>query len=168
MQNAILGRVLGAALTLASAASSAATLGYQTVPFELTGVLLEVAGPSARCPSQFGGTITGYGDSPLAGRLSFVATDCITPAPPIFNFSRGRFIIMTTSGDQIFASYSGQMIPTGEGTQYTFTGASFQITGGTGAYLFASGGGTLLGNEDMATGQGTLKLTGRMSYWVVR
>jgi hypothetical protein len=168
MQNAILGSALGAALSLASAASSAATIGYQTVPFEVAGVMQEVAGPSARCPSQFGGTITGYGDSALIGRLAFVATDCITPAPPIFNFGKGRFIIMTTSGDQIFASYSGQMVPTGEGTNYVFTGASFQITGGTGAYLFANGGGTLDGTEDMATGQGTLKLTGRMSYWTMR
>ena len=168
MQKAILGAALGAVLSLASAAASAITIGYTTVPFEVSGVMLEAAGPSARCPSQFGGTITGFGDSTQIGRLSFVATDCITPAPPIFNFSKGRFIIMTTSGDQIYASYSGQMIPTGEGAQYIFTGATFQITGGTGAYMFASGGGTLDGKEDMVTGQGTLKLSGKMSYWVTR
>jgi hypothetical protein len=165
MQNAIHRAVLGAAIAMASAATVAAPISYKTESFEVAGVLQEAAGPEERCPSQYGGTITGHGSSALLGRLAFVATDCITPSGPLFTFDKGRFIIMTTSGEQIFASYSGQFVPTGQGAQYIFSGATFQITGGTGRYLLASGGGSLQGNEDMLTGVGALKLTGKISYW---
>jgi len=164
MQKAIL-LAAGAALSLASMTASAASISYKTEALEVVGVLQEIAGPSARCPTQFGGTITGHGMSTTLGPLAFVANDCITPSGAIFTFNKGRFIILTASGDQVFASYSGQMVPTGVGTQYTFTGGTFQITGGTGQYIFATGGGALDGGEDMATGAGNIKLTGKISYW---
>jgi len=165
MHNATRRGALGAVFSLVSAAAFAGPISYKTESFEIAGVIQEVAGPAAHCASQFGGTITGHGESALLGRLAFVANDCITPSGPIFTFSNGRFIIMTLTGEQIYANYSGQMVPTGQGAQYAFTGASFQIIGGTGRYLLASGGGTLQGNEDMSTGAGNLKLTGRISYW---
>ena len=162
MHQAILTLAGGVALALASGAASAQ---WVTTDLQVTGVIQEVPGPSARCPSKFGGTITGHGSSTLLGRVAFVANDCTTPDGPIFNFSRGRFIVMTMSGDQVYANYSGQFVPTGQGTNYVFSGATFQIVGGTGQYMFASGGGQLQGTEDMATGAGTISMSGRMSYW---
>jgi hypothetical protein len=157
-----------AAVTLllaASASASAAEWVVQTL--EVEGTLVEVAGPANRCPSKFGGTISGHGNSAMmGGKVVFIATDCITPAPPLFNFSHGRFVVMTTSGDQIFANYSGQFVPTGEGAKYVFSGASFQVTGGTGKFSRISGGGSLTGDEDMITGHGNLKLSGRVRYLV--
>jgi hypothetical protein len=97
--------------------------------------------------------------------VAFVGSDCITQDGAIYNFSRGRFIIMTVSGDQVYADYSGQFVPTGQGANYVFSGATFQIVGGTGRYFFATGGGTIQGTEDMLTGAGTVQLSGRMSYW---
>lgn len=141
-----------------------ATAGAANHVFDLKGVLHEQPGPSARCPSQFGGTIVGSGDSALMGRTVFIATDCITPMGPLYNFSDGRFIITTTSGDQVFATYSGQFVPTGEGTKYVFNNATFQVTGGTGQYAKASGGGSLTGDEDIVTGQGTVQLSGQILY----
>jgi hypothetical protein len=162
MHQAILKLAGGAALALASSAASA---HWTTTNFELSGVIQEAVGPSARCPTNFGGTVTGYGNSALMGRVAFVGNDCIAPDGPVFNFSRGRLIIMTVSGDQLFADYSGQFVPTGQGTNYVFSGASFTIVGGTGRYMFASGGGQLQGTEDMVTGAGTVSLSGRISYW---
>ncbi len=162
MHQAILKLAGGAALALASSAASA---HWTTTNLEVTGVIQEVPGPSARCPSQFGGTITGHGNSTLLGRVAFVANDCITQDGAIYNFSRGRLIIMTISGDQLFADYSGQFVPTGQGTNYVFSGATFTIVGGTGRYIFANGGGQLQGTEDMLTGAGTVSLSGRISYW---
>ncbi len=162
MQQAILKLAGGVALALASGAASA---HWTTTDIELTGVVQEVPGPSPRCPSNYGGAITGYGVSALLGRVAFVANDCITPNGNIFNFDRGRFIIMTQSGDQVYADYSGQFVPTGEGADYVFSGATFTITGGTGRYIFASGGGQLQGKESMLTGTGTIALKGRISYW---
>jgi hypothetical protein len=146
------------------AATGASANPATTKPFEITGVFQEQVGPSLRCASKMGGTLAGQGDSALQGRVAFIATDCITPSGPLFNFSEGRLIVVTTSGDQIFANYSGQFVPTGEGTKYVFSGATFQITGGNGQYAKASGGGTLSGGEDIVTGAGNLKLSGQIRY----
>ena len=162
MHHAILKLAGGVALAVVSGAASA---HWTTTDIEVTGVIQEIPGPSLRCPSKFGGTITGHGSSALLGRVAFVANDCITPNGATFTFDRGRFIIMTLSGDQLYADYSGQFVPTGQGTAYVFSGATFQIVGGTGRYIFASGGGQMQGGEDMATGAGTVKLSGRISYW---
>lgn len=140
--------------------ASAGNKTYQDL--ELSGVLQEIPGPSLRCPSKFGGTILGYGDSALLGRVTFLSTDCITPSGTSYTFSDGRFMITTLSGELLFASYSGQFVPTGEGTNYVFSNASFQITGGTGRYAKASGGGNLYGSEDMASGKGTIQLKGQI------
>ncbi|HBZ08227.1 MULTISPECIES: hypothetical protein [Massilia] len=156
-------RALTASLLLAATAQASAG-GWVTKPLEIEGVLVEAVGPANRCLSKFGGTISGHGESALMGKVVFIATDCITPIGPLFNFSNGKFIVMTTSGDQIFANYSGQFVPTGEGTNYVFSGATFQVTGGTGKYAKITGGGVLSGGEDMATGAGNIKLSGRVLY----
>ncbi|MGH8854923.1 MAG: hypothetical protein ACREWI_11650, partial [Telluria sp.] len=146
----------------ASVSASAGSL--VTKSLEITGVVQEEVGTSPRCPSTIGGTIVGHGDSPLVGKVVFIGSDCITPSGVLYNFSDGRIIIMTKTGEQIYANYSGQFVPTGEGTKFVFNNASFQITGGTGRYFKASGGGGFTGGEDMATGAGTIKLTGRITY----
>ena len=162
MSSSILRLASAAALVLASVSASAVTA--KTQAFEVSGTLVEQPGPSARCVSNFGGTITGHGVSPLVGRVAFVATDCITPQGPLFNFDQGRFIIMTADGDQIFAAYSGQFVPTGVGAAYVYSGATFQITGGNGKFHKATGGGTLSGGQDMLTGTGNVQLSGQIHY----
>ncbi len=152
--------VVGSALVMASAAASAT---YVTKPLSVSAVIQERVGPMPRCASKFGGTITGHADSAVLGRAVVISTDCITPSGPLFNFSQGKMVIMTVTGEQIFADYSGQFVPTGEGAKFVFSGATFQITGGTGRYWRASGGGSLTGGEDMVTGLGTAELNGKIS-----
>lgn len=155
-----------AAVTLLlAAAASASAAQWKMETLDVEGTLVEATGPADRCLSKFGGTISGHGSSAMmGGKVVFIATDCITPVPPLFNFSNGKFIVMTTSGDQIFANYSGQFVPTGEGAKFVFSNATFQITGGTGKFSKATGGGVLTGGEDMMTGAGNIKLTGRALY----
>jgi hypothetical protein len=154
-------RTATASVLFATALS--ATAGNTTYQdLEISGVLQEVPGPSARCPSKFGGTIMGYGASALLGKLTFLSSDCITPNGSSYTFSDGRFVITTLTGELLFASYGGQFVPTGVGTQYTFNSATFSITGGTGKYFMATGGGSFTGGEDMVTGQGTIQLKGRI------
>lgn len=153
--------VIGSTLVLATAAASAATV---TKPLTISAMIQERVGPSLRCPSQFGGVITGQADSALLGRAVVIGTDCITPSGPLFNFSRGKMIIVSTTGEQIYADYSGQFVPTGEGAKYVFSGATFQVTGGTGRYFRATGGGSLNGFEDMVTGLGNAELSGTITY----
>jgi hypothetical protein len=151
---------IATASVLMSAALSASAGKQTSQDLELNGTLQEIPGPSPRCPSQFGGTILGFGDSNVLGKVGFLSTDCITPSGTSFTFSDGRFMITTLTGEMVFAAYSGQFVPTGEGTNFVFSNATFQITGGTGRYAKASGGGDLTGGEDMATGKGTIKLKG--------
>ena len=153
--------LVGTALVLSSVAANA---GNVTKALTVSAVIQERVGPMPRCPSQFGGVITGHADSALLGRSVVVSSDCITPSGPLFNFNQGKMVIITTSGEQIYADYSGQFVPTGEGTKFVFSNATFQITGGSGRYWRASGGGTLSGGEDMVTGVGTAELNGKITY----
>jgi hypothetical protein len=162
MSKSFLRAAAAAMLMSAAAGAFAAPASYKD--FELSGVLQEIPGPSARCASNFGGTIMGFGSSELLGKLTFLASDCITPSGASYNFSDGRFMITTMTGELLFASYNGQFVPTGEGTKFVFSNASFTINGGTGRYFKATGSGTLNGGEDMATGQGTIQLKGRVLY----
>jgi len=156
-----------AAVSLLLAASATASAGdWVVAQLDVEGTLVEAVGPADRCPSKFGGTISGHGKSNMmGGKVVFIATDCITPVGSLYNFSNGKFIVMTTSGDQIFANYSGQFVPIGQGAKYVFSGATFQVTGGTGKFKKASGGGSLTGDEDMITGTGNIKLAGRLLYF---
>ena len=154
------------AVTSLLLAASAGSMAASTVnvPIEINGVLQEIPGVNLRCQSKFGGTIIGRGEGAVTGPVAFVANDCITQGAASFTFSAGKMIIIAVAGDQIFADYSGQFVPTGEGTKYVFNGATFQVTGGTGKFFKATGGGTLTGGEDMSTGAGTIKLAGTISY----
>ena len=160
MFKSVLRFATGAVLMSAALCASAAPAAYKD--FQLSGVLQEMPGPSARCASHFGGTILGFGSSAAVGKVTFLASDCITPNGSTYTFSDGKFLITTLTGELIFANYSGQFVPTGEGTKFVFNNATFQVTGGTGRYAKASGGGDLTGSEDMTTGQGTLNLSGRI------
>lgn len=163
MNLVFLGSVLVCVAVASAANIEAAPLGARQ-SMAVDGVIQERVGPMPGCASNFGGTITGQGDSATLGRVVFIATDCITPSGALFDFQKGRLVLVTVGGDQIFANYSGQFVPTGNGTNYVFSSATYQITGGRGRFLLATGGGTLTGGEDMATSLGTLKLEGTLSY----
>ena len=159
MFKSVLRLATGTVLLSAALCASAESVKYRD--FKVSGVLQEIPGPSSRCASNYGGTILGYGTSTV-GKVTFMAADCITPNGATYTFSDGKFMVTTMSGELIFANYSGQFVPTGEGTKFVFSNATFQITGGTGRYTKATGGGDITGAEDMATGQGTIQLTGRI------
>jgi hypothetical protein len=150
----------GCLLMSAAICASAADTAYQD--FSVAGVFQEVLGPSLRCPTRLGGTMTGYGASPTLGRIVFLGGDCVTPSGSMFTFSEGRFILTTLDGELVYASYSGQAVANTDPTHLTFTGATFQITGGTGRYKHATGGGTLDGTESVVTSQGNIALKGRI------
>ena len=152
------------ASVLMSAALTATAAKPTSQDFQVSGVIQEIPGPSPRCASQFGGTILVFGDSNVLGKVGFLSSDCITPNGATYTFSDGRFMITTLTGEMVFASYSGQFVPTGQGTNFVFSNASFQITGGTGRYHRASGGGDFTGSQELLTGTGTIKLNGKITY----
>ena len=157
---AVTSLLLGA--SLAAPAASAAKL--VTEPLVISGVIQEVLGPSLRCPSKLGGTLVGHGNDPVLGPVAFMGNDCVTPNGPLLTFSDGRITLLTRSGEVIYANYSGQAVPTGEGNKVAYSNATFQIIGGTGRYHRASGGGDFTGSQDLVTGSGTIKLNGKITY----
>lgn len=156
---------IATASVLMTAAIGASAGNSNTQDLEISGVFQEVVTPSLLCPSKTAGNLAGYGDSEeLGGRVVFLSSDCFTQNGTTFTFSNGKFLITTMTGELLFANYSGQAIPTGQGTQAAFNGATFQITGGTGRYAKASGGGNITGTEDLVTAKGTIKLSGKITY----
>jgi hypothetical protein len=151
---------IGVVLATAMCSASAGKPLYNEI--EISGVFQEVIQASSNCPSGQSGHLSGYGNSAQLGRIVFLSSDCFNQTGPVFNFSNGKFMIATTSGEVLFADYSGQILLTGEGMKGVISSATFQITGGTGRYLKAKGGGTINGTEDLSNGQGTIQMNGRV------
>lgn len=156
---AVASLLLGASFT--TPAASAASL--VTKPLVISGVIQEVLGPALRCTSKLGGTLVGHGSDAGLGQVAFLGTDCVTPNGPLLTFSNGRITLLTKSGEVIYANYSGQAVPTGDG-KVAFSNATFQITGGTGRYHRASGGGDFTGSQELLTGAGNIKLSGKITH----
>jgi len=147
------------------AASFSASAGPTVVgTLEVKGVFNEKIGPAPQCASTLGGKLAGHGETAEGTPVAFVGGDCFTQSGTTFTFSNGKFILLYPNGDQIFANYSGQFVPTGAGTAYVMNGGTFTITGGSGTYSRALGGGYLSGTEDLSSGAGTIALSGRIHY----
>jgi len=157
-------RVATASVLMSVAFGASAGNKHKTYEdLEINGVFQEIVTPSLLCPSKLSGNLAGYGDSDaLGGRVVFLSKDCFTQNGTTFTFANGKFMITTMSGELLFADYSGQAIPTGKGSEAAFNGATFQITGGTGKYFKATGGGDITGTEDLLTAKGTIQLKGRI------
>ena len=96
-----------------------------------------------------GGTMTvGYKNRGYTGVATVSATDCATES---FVFSNGKMIITATiNGSTLYASYQGSFASAPNSPILTMNkGAKFTITGGTGVFEGASGGGTLSGTVDI-------------------
>lgn len=147
------------------AASFSASAGPNTVKaLEVKGVFNEKIGPALQCASTLGGKLAGHGEAIDGTPVAFVGGDCFFQSGTTFTFSNGKFILLYPNGDQIFANYGGQFIPTGAGTAYVMNGGTFTITGGSGTYSGAIGGGYLSGTEDLSNGAGTIGLSGHVYY----
>lgn len=150
-------------LTTSAMMSITAATDAMSAVFTVNAIIEEETGFKPGCASQFGGTITGNGISSL-GRVSLEGGDCITPMGSSLSFE-GKMTFNFSHGNEIFADYHGLFTPTGIGSLYTFTNSFFEITGGTGNFLHASGGGRLLGGENISSGVGVLQATGTISNY---
>ena len=119
-----------------------------TVPLKISAVTQEKSGLNPDCPSGFGGTTTGTGKSTHMGQISIAANDCITPADNHYAFI-GKLTITTANGDKISGDYSGSLVPTDTVPVYSFSNATFQITGGTGRFSKASGNVDVMLSQDI-------------------
>ena len=121
------------------------------------------------------GQLRGTGQATAGlGSVRATSQDCINPlgldpnVPTAFGFVSGTglqgLVFTTSTGEQVHAVYAGTLTPQA-GRPYAINGF-FVVTGGTGRYARASGGGTLTGTENIAASpaQGEIALTGRIAY----
>ena len=140
-----------------------ALAGPTNVPLKASVVTQEKMELNPDCPSGFGGTTTGTGKSTHMGKISIAASDCITPVDNHYTFI-GKLTITAANGDKLSGEYSGSLVPTDTVPIYSFSNATFQITGGTGRFLKASGSVELQGSQDIKTGKGKMEADGKISY----
>lgn len=156
-------RILSSLVLLA--ASFSASAGPTVVKaLQIKGVFNEKIGLALQCATLLGGKLAGHGEAIDGTPVAFVGGDCFSQSGTTFTFSNGKFILLYPNGDQIFANYAGQFIPAGSGTAYVMNGGTFTITGGSGTYSGALGGGYLSGTEDLSNGAGTIGLSGSVYY----
>ena len=132
------------------------------VPLNVSVLFKEKVGFRPDCPSQFGGTANGIGAGTHLGVFSFMATDCITPIDFYFSFE-GDFLLTAINGDELSGIYGGLFIPVNGGPVHRLEDATMEITGGTGRFAQATGGGTLTGGEHLNTGIGVFQVDGTIS-----
>lgn len=131
---------------------------------QISAIFQEVILPNKNCPSGLSGKLSGYGEANELGQIAFLSADCFSQNNGSFTFTDGKLKIMTSTGDLLFADYSGQVVVPNNSTRGVLNAATFQIRGGTGRYKKATGGGEISGTEDLTTGLGTIQLKGTIDY----
>jgi hypothetical protein len=133
-----------------------------TVPLKATILISETIQVLGMPPCILQGNISGVGVANRLGKLTVASTDCINPiGPTAFAFSSEHVVLRLANGNEIFARYFGTL--TQEDSIGVIAGG-FEITGGTGRYLGATGAGSVKGVEDMTTGKGQIQLVGTISF----
>lgn len=148
-----------ASMLLAASIMSGITADAISAPLTISAIIKEQIDFAPGCPSLVGGTINGTGISSPLGNVSLAGKDCFTPVENGFSFA-GKMVLTVSRGDELFADYSGFFTPTSHPSIFAFTNSIFTLTGGTGNFLNATGGGELLGGEDIQTGSGFIYATG--------
>lgn len=131
-----------------------------SAPLTMSAIINEQLDYAPGCPSLVGGTISGTGISSL-GNISLAGNDCFTPIETGFSFA-GKMVLSLSHGDELFADYSGFLTPTSYPSIFAFTNSIFKLTGGTGNFLNATGGGKLSGGENIQTGVGFIYASGKI------
>ncbi len=123
---------------------------------------LPVRGTAPACNGEYPVPISlvGTGHATHMGLFSETQTHCLSLATG--EFSLGQFIINGANGETVSGTYSGLLVFTSPTT------ASIQgvvrITGGTGKFAGATGGGNVSGTLDLSTGEANdLLLKGTIS-----
>jgi hypothetical protein len=128
-------------------ATAALALAADQVPFVATFTSSVPGGSLPSCPALVPLATVGTGQATHLGL--FTATEGLCLNPGTGEFSSGHFTLTAANGDTISGTSHGQLVPTGS-TTATIYGV-FVITGGTGRFSGATGGGVATGSLDLTT-----------------
>ena len=154
----------------------AAQAGPRDMPFRATLKISETVSFTGTAPCFAIGLLSGSGQGAYLGQVKAASQDCINPAgvfdpngPTAYSFTSGSgpdgLVFTASDGAQLFATYAGTLTPR-PGAPHAVNG-HFVITGGTGRFEAATGGGTLQGSEDISRvviGEGEITFEGRLAY----
>ena len=120
------------------------------------------AGELAGMTTGSGSMTIGYKKRGYSGTVTVRATDCATAD---FKFSKGKMVITAVNGSTLTADYSGSFSMVTAPNLIMNNNAKFVITGGTGVFDGATGGGDLGGtiNVTGAAPDGTTELPGTLT-----
>jgi hypothetical protein len=93
------------------------------------------------------------------GAASTTQSHCVNP--PSLDFTDGIFTFTFANGGSFSGTYSGTLVPTAPPV-FAIKG-TFTITGGTGSFAGATGGGTASGTQNFANGEFSLQLNGSVT-----
>jgi hypothetical protein len=147
---------LGASLAIVPPAAA-------ETPFKSDFTLQASFSPGA--PGVFLGTTYGAGHASHLGRVTATSTEVLdfTASPGRLTVRDGRLVMVAANGDELHWSYGGGgALPDASGTS-AITG-TFVITGGTGRFATASGGGTVEGLASVVTNIVSLSYRGTITY----
>lgn len=106
-------------------------------------------------------SLSGAGHALHLGRINVEQDHCVNLlGPDPLAFTDGRFTLTAANGDTVTGTYGGRLQPTGTPNLFAID-ATFLITGGTGRFAGASGGGIATGMTDLLTSE--IELAGRVS-----
>jgi hypothetical protein len=130
------------------------------VPFKVTFNATSTAADVPRCP-VLTVEVHGTGHATHLGRLTVDQSNCAAPLGTTFAITDGEFTLTAANGDQVVGAYFGELVPLAP-PLFSIDGA-FTITGGTGRFTGATGGGDVSGVQNFATGEATISLVGTVS-----
>jgi hypothetical protein len=114
-------------------------------------------------PCQTSGVIvdvTGSGHATHLGDFTTHYRECFVPATGAV--TDGSFTLTAANGDTMSGTYGGQVSPTGDPTVFAYNDPG-DITNGTGRFARASGSVDTRGVVNLATGEYSGTITGRVS-----
>ena len=157
-------RILIASLAaLLLTATPVATASIAT-PFKSEATLQASLTPTS-VPGVFTGTLTGEGRASHLGSVTLSLTETLDFAmsPGVIVVRGGRMVMVAANGDELHWTYEGTgSLPDADGN--TVITGSFVITGGTGRFTDATGGGTIQGSVDTVTSVVSVTYRGTITY----
>ncbi len=166
-----------ATVLMAALAASGAVAGPKPTPFEARLTLTESVMFTGAPPCFAIGSTQAVGHATHLGKVTATSHDCINPqgvfnpsGPNSFSFSSlgagaTGLVFIAANGDFLFVTYSG-LFTAQPSKPHRITG-QFIITGGTGRFAGATGGGVLAGYEDISqivSGFGEIEAIGTIVY----
>src|SRR5689334_6099246 len=110
-----------------------------SAPLQATISFSERLVPAGTTDCQGLGLIVGSGVMAHLGKVSVESTDCVNLAAAGFSFMSTQLVITAANGDQLRGTYGGMFNADNNGG----ISGGFVITGGTGRFANAKGGGSV-------------------------